>query len=72
MKFGQHIKAAREKFKFSQTSAAAILGITTVHMSNLEKDKSKPSLELIAGNHTHFGVNVYISAWREVQKANPK
>jgi transcriptional regulator with XRE-family HTH domain len=70
MKFGKHIKAARNRRKCIQKNAASILGITAIHLSNLEKDKSTPSLELIESIHAYFGVNVYICAWRELRKAN--
>jgi transcriptional regulator with XRE-family HTH domain len=69
MNFGKHIKAARERHSISQKDAAHGLGITTVYLCNLEKGKSVPSLDLIEKIHKVFGVNVYISAWREYQKA---
>lgn len=47
----------------SQREAAAKLGISTVHLCNLEKEKTNPSPELLTKYRAVFGVDVYVLAW---------
>lgn len=57
------IRECRKSVGLTQREAARQLGITDVHLCNLEHGKSQPSLKLIAWMEQAFGVNVYLWAW---------
>jgi transcriptional regulator with XRE-family HTH domain len=48
-----------------QKDAAALLGITTVHLCNIENNKANPSAGLIDKYRRLWGVDIYVLAWCE-------
>ena len=60
---GKSARALREQLGLSQKEAAAQLGISNVHLCNLEKDNSHPSPELQARYRELWGVDLYVFAW---------
>lgn len=40
-----------------------MLGITNVHLCNIEKDKAAPSRLLLESYRETFGVDLYVMAW---------
>jgi transcriptional regulator with XRE-family HTH domain len=62
---GESARALREQLGLSQKEAADLLEITNVHLCNIEKNNSHPSLDLIAKYRELWGVDLYILAWCE-------
>lgn len=60
---GESARILREQFGLSQKEAAAELGITNVHLCNIEKDNSNPSPDLLAKYRELWGVDLYVFAW---------
>lgn len=60
---GTTIKYVREAMGLTQRAAARALGISDVHLCNLEHDKSRPSPELLSTIQKEWNVDVYILAW---------
>jgi len=60
---GKTVKYIRERKGLSQGNAARLLGISQVHLSNVENNKSWPSPELIDRIRDAWGVDPYILAW---------
>jgi len=60
---GESARALREQLGLSQKEAAAELGISNVHLCNLEKNNSNPSPELLAKYRELWGVDLYVFAW---------
>ncbi|MGB3454314.1 MAG: helix-turn-helix transcriptional regulator [Moheibacter sp.] len=48
MKIGAHLKKAREEKKFSQQEIASLLDISQKTLSNIESDKSNPTIEQLS------------------------
>jgi len=48
-----------------QKEAAGLLGITTVHLCNIENNKAMPSAALIEKYRRLWGVDIYVLAWCE-------
>ncbi|MBN7818028.1 helix-turn-helix domain-containing protein [Algoriphagus pacificus] len=48
MKIGHHLKRAREKKRLSQQEVAELLGISQKTLSNVESNKSQPSVTQLA------------------------
>ncbi len=63
MKLGDTARDLRESFGLTQRAAAGLLGVSFVHLCNIENDKSRPSPELLAKFKDVFGVDLYIYAW---------
>lgn len=63
MKLGDTAKLLREELGLTQRAAADHLGISIVHLSNLENDKAKPSSELFRKIRELYGVDLYVFAW---------
>jgi len=61
--FGESARALREQLGLSQKDAAAELGISNVHLCNLEKNNSNPSPELLDKYRELWGVDLYVFAW---------
>lgn len=53
----------RQSHGLSQKVAAKKLGVTTVHLCNIEKNKTQPSASLVARYTELWGVDVYVLAW---------
>ncbi len=47
----------------TQREAAKRLGITAVHLCNIEKGRALPSLDLIDKYREVWGVDLYVLAW---------
>jgi transcriptional regulator with XRE-family HTH domain len=60
---GQTAKYLRERKGLSQRAAAELLGITTVHLSNVENNKSSPSPSLLSRYKDVWGIDLYVLAW---------
>jgi transcriptional regulator with XRE-family HTH domain len=63
IKIGRVAKEIREAMGLSQRQAADALGITNVHLSNIENDKSEPSVGLLDKYRELWGVDLYVFAW---------
>jgi len=63
IKLGSTIKYVRETKGLTQRSAAAALGVSDVHLCNLEHDKARPSAELLGKIHQEWNVDLYVLAW---------
>src|SRR5947209_10057018 len=63
MKLGCTIKFVRQAHGLSQIEAAKELGVSNVHLSNLEHDKAHPSQEFISRAAIVWGVDLYVLAW---------
>ena len=56
----RHIRATRG---LTQRAAAKALGVSYVHLSNIENDKSIPSPSLLTRYREVWGVDLYVLAW---------
>lgn len=62
---GKTARLVRERQGLMQKEAAALLGITTVHLCNIENNKAMPSAALIDKFRELWGVDIYVLAWCE-------
>ncbi len=60
---GQTARRVREQKGLTQRAAAEILGISYVHLSNIENNKAAPSQSLLNRYKDVWGVDLYILAW---------
>jgi transcriptional regulator with XRE-family HTH domain len=60
---GKTAKYLRERKGLSQRVAAEALGITQVHLSNIENNKAMPSARLLSRYREVWGVDLYVLAW---------
>lgn len=60
---GQTARYLRERKGLSQKAAAELLGITPVHLSNIEHNKSSPSPSLLSRYKELWGIDLYVLAW---------
>lgn len=66
MKFlGSVAQQVRNRLELTQQEVAKELGITVVHLSNIENDKAMPSADLLSRYHTLSGVDLYVMKWAE-------
>jgi transcriptional regulator with XRE-family HTH domain len=63
MHLGQTARLLRERNGLTQKAAADALGITQVHLSNIENNKSIPSTHLLDRYREIWDVDLYILAW---------
>jgi transcriptional regulator with XRE-family HTH domain len=63
IQLGKTIRYVREISGLTQRSAAEALGISDVHLCNIEHDKARPSPELLARIQQEWGADIYILAW---------
>jgi transcriptional regulator with XRE-family HTH domain len=63
LNLGETVRELRERAGLPQVQAAKQLGITQVHLSNLETNKARPSPDLIEKFHAVFGVDLYVYAF---------
>ena len=63
LQLGDTAREIRESFGVSQKEAAERLGVTPVHLCNLERNKATPSNELVAKYREVFGIDLYVAAW---------
>ncbi len=60
---GKTARYLRERKGMTQVAAADALGITQVHLSNVENNKAVPSPKLLERYRELWGVDLYILAW---------
>ncbi len=60
---GKSAKYLRERKGLSQKAAADALGISQVHLSNIENNKALPSPNLLDRFRDLWGVDLYVLAW---------
>jgi transcriptional regulator with XRE-family HTH domain len=60
---GKTAKYLRERKGLSQKAAADALGISQVHLSNIENNKALPSPNLLDRYRELWGVDLYVLAW---------
>jgi len=60
---GQAARHLRELEGISQREAASKLGITPVHLCNVELGKANPSSDLLGSIRELYGVDVHVLAW---------
>jgi transcriptional regulator with XRE-family HTH domain len=63
IKIGNVARELREHVGISQKDAADALGVTQVHLCNIESNKSKPSPALLERYHELWGIDLYVYAW---------
>jgi transcriptional regulator with XRE-family HTH domain len=63
LNLGETARELRDRSGLSQVDAAERLGITQVHLSNIETNKARPSQDLIEKYRTVFGVDLYVYAF---------
>ncbi len=57
---GHTARYVREKLGLTQRAAAEALGVSAVHLSNVERGVTAPSASLIARFSVVYGVDVYV------------
>ncbi|MCR9117558.1 MAG: helix-turn-helix transcriptional regulator [bacterium] len=65
MNIGATAKRLRERLGITQVDCAKILGISNVHLCNVEKNKTQPSQALIEKYVETWGVDLYVLSWCE-------
>jgi len=63
LNLGETARELRERSGLSQVQAAKQLGITQVHLSNIETNKARPSPDLLDRFRSVFGVDLYVYAF---------
>lgn len=63
IKLGDAARELRESLGITQRDAAFALGITDVHLCNIEKNRSAPSPSLMDKYRQEWGVDLYVFAW---------
>lgn len=63
MLLGKTARYLREHKGLTQVEAARLLGVTQVHISNVENNKARPSHDLATRYRESFGVDLHILAW---------
>ncbi len=63
IKLGSTIKQVREAHGLTQRAAAKVLGVSDVHLCNLEHDKARPSARLLDKMHEEWDIDLYILSW---------
>lgn len=63
IKLGSTIKYVREAKGLTQRAAAGVLGVSDVHLCNLEHDKARPSAGLLKKMHEEWDIDLYILSW---------
>lgn len=60
---GNTARDLRESLGLSQRRVADALGVTAVHLCNIEKNRAAPSQALIDKYRQLWGVDLYVLAW---------
>ena len=60
---GATAKLVRSRMSLTQDDMASQLGISVVHLSNIENCKAMPSSQLIEKYHEVSGVDLYVMDW---------
>ena len=61
--FGQTARYVRERRGMTQRAAAYALGVSAVHLSNVERGRAVPSSSLITRFNEVYGIDVYVLAY---------
>jgi len=60
---GRAARELRDRLGLTQRAAAEALGISFVHLCNIEKDRAAPSQALIDKYRELWGVDLYVLTW---------
>lgn len=60
---GKIARELREALGVTQMAMSETLGITNVHLCNIENEKSFPSQDLIDRYRKEFDIDLYVFAW---------
>jgi transcriptional regulator with XRE-family HTH domain len=60
---GQTARFVREQRHLTQRAAAEALGVSYVHLSNVERGKAEPSAGLLDRFRVVYGVDLHVLAW---------
>jgi transcriptional regulator with XRE-family HTH domain len=60
---GNTARDLRDRLGLTQRAAAEALGISFVHLCNIEKDRAAPSQALIDKYRELWGIDLYVLAW---------
>jgi transcriptional regulator with XRE-family HTH domain len=60
---GQTARYLREVLGLTQREAARQLGISVVHLCNIEHDNASPSPELLERFRGVYGIDLYVLSW---------
>lgn len=63
IKLGSTARHIRKMHGLKQKVAAERLGISVVHLCNIENDKATPSAELLERYRDRWGIDLYVLAW---------
>ena len=63
IRLGQTARHLRKELGLTQRAAAEQLGISYVHLCNIEKNKSAPSSSLLERYRELWNVDLYVLAW---------
>jgi transcriptional regulator with XRE-family HTH domain len=63
IQLGDIARRVRESKGLSQVAAAKLLGISSVHLCNVEGNKARPSPALLARYRELWDVDLYVIAW---------
>ena len=63
IRIGQTARAIRDHLGFTQERMAEELGISVVHLSNIENNKSAPSRRIVDRYRELTGIDPYVLAW---------
>ena len=63
IRLGNTARDLRESLGLSQRQVADALGVTPVHLCNIEKNRAAPSQTLIDKYRELWGIDLYVLAW---------
>tara|TARA_R110002049_G_scaffold166600_1_gene332696 strand:+ start:881 stop:1192 length:312 start_codon:yes stop_codon:yes gene_type:complete len=63
IKLGEAAKELRNSLGIKQREAAIALGISDVHLCNIEKNRATPSPQLLEKYREVWGIDLYVFAW---------
>lgn len=63
IQLGDVAREVRESLGIKQREAAKALGISDVHLCNIEKNRAQPSPALLDKYREEWGVDLYVYAW---------
>jgi len=63
IRMGEAIRYVRETKGLTQRAAAELLGVSDVHLCNLEHGKARPSAQLLNKMRIEWDVDLYILSW---------
>jgi transcriptional regulator with XRE-family HTH domain len=60
---GHAAKTLRERLGLTQRETAVALGVSSVHLCNVENGKNQPSQSLLDRYRELWGIDLYVLAW---------